>query len=316
MRKLLKGIGYTVLVLFLLFNIMTASNAYKLTHFYNREEIDSTPHSGTLYTAGVVFFGQKSYKTVIKEYPASAYDSFTVQTSDGYALAGWHVKPDSTAVPGTVLLFHGHGGNRGDVVQEANAFHRLGYNVYLVDFRAHGVSAGNVCTVGYEESKDVKALYDYAVAQGADKKKLVLWGISMGAATVMKAVDDYNLKPAKLVLEMPFGSLLDAVRGRLHIMGVPGEPLGTFLTFWGGTENGFWAFQHKPWNYAKKINCPVLLQWGIHDPRVTEAETHRIFQNLDSPHKTLIKYANCGHESLYKKEPEKWTTVVSGFLQQ
>ncbi|RFM29877.1 alpha/beta hydrolase [Deminuibacter soli] len=315
MRKLLKGTGYTLLILFVLFNTMTAFNAYKLTHFYNRNEIDSTPHAGGLHTAGVIFFGQKSYKSLLKDVPATPYDTFTVITPDHVSLAGWHIRPD-TVINGTVLLFHGHAGCRSDVVKEADAFHRMGYDVYLVDFRAHGVSEGNVCTVGYDESKDVKALYDYALAKGADKKRMVLWGISMGAATVMKAVSDFDLKPGKLILEMPFGSLLDAVKGRLHIMQLPPEPLSTFLTFWGGTEQGFWAFGHKPWEYARKINCPVLLQWGIHDPRVTEAETHHIFQNIDTPHKTLIKYANSGHESLYKKEPGKWQTVVGEFLQQ
>ena len=59
---------------------------------------------------------------------------------------------------------------------------------------------------------------------------------------------------------MPFGSLPDAVKGRVKIMGLPQEPISTLLTFWGGVQNGFWAFNLKPSEYAKKIKCPVLLQ--------------------------------------------------------
>lgn len=313
MRKFLKAAGYTLLVVFLLFNVMTAFNAYKLTHFYNRNEVDTVQQSGFLHTAGVIFFGANKPKSQLKEVPETAYDSFSVQTSDHLQLAGWHLKADSAAA-GAVILFHGHGGSRSAVVKEAEGFHRLGYNVYLVDFRAHGNSDGNVCTVGYYETRDVKAVYDYVAAR--EGKRIVLWGISMGAAAIMKTIADYDLKPYKVILEMPFGTMHDAVKGYLHMMHLPAEPLAGFLTFWGGVENGFWAFGYKPWNDARKINCPVLLQWGIHDPRVTEAEIHHIFKNLDTRNKTLIKYANSAHESLCKKEPEKWTACVSSFLQQ
>ena len=36
----------------------------------------------------------------------------------------------------------------------------------LVDFRAHGNSDGNTCTIGYDESEDVKLAYDYISNKG------------------------------------------------------------------------------------------------------------------------------------------------------
>jgi alpha/beta superfamily hydrolase len=47
------------------------------------------------------------------------------------------------------------------VLDESAGFRQLGYNTLLVDFRAHGNSGGNTCTVGYYESEDVKLAYDY-----------------------------------------------------------------------------------------------------------------------------------------------------------
>jgi len=141
----------------------------------------------------------------------------------------------------------------------------------------------------------------------------VLWGISMGAAAVSKAINDYPLQPSKIILEMPFGSLLEAAEGRIKIMKLPPEPLATLITFWGGTEHFFWAFNMKPAEFAKKINMPTLLQWGKMDPRVSEKETDLIYHNLPAS-KKLVVYENSAHESLCKKENSKWINEVHNFL--
>ena len=188
----------------------------------------------------------------------------------------------------------------------------MGWNVLLTDFRAHGNSDGLVCTIGAEESKDVKAVYDYVKASG--EKHIVLWGISLGASTILTAIDHYAIKPEKVILEMPFGTLMNAVEGRLCTMNLPTQPMGYLLTFWGGIEQRYWAFDFKPQDFATKLICPVLLQWGVNDPRVTEAETNAIFKNLASHDKMMMKYLQSGHQSLCKNENEKWVNTVSAFL--
>ena len=150
----------------------------------------------------------------------------------------------------------------------------------MTDFRAHGNSEGNTCTIGYHESADVKATYDYVAAKG--EKNIILYGISLGAATITKAMNDYeNIRPAKLILEMPFGSLQDAVKGKMRTMHLPDQPITALLIFWGGVEQGFWTYHLKPTEYVKNIQTPVLLQWGKNDNRVTRAETDSIYKNLE-----------------------------------
>jgi hypothetical protein len=86
----------------------------------------------------------------------------------------------------------------------------MGWNVFLTDFRAHGNSDGNECSVGINEAKDVKAAYDYVSGNG--EKNIVLYGVSMGAATITKAMYDYSaIKPSKIILDMPFATMQDAV---------------------------------------------------------------------------------------------------------
>ena len=98
------------------------------------------------------------------------------------------------------------------------------------------------------------------------------------------------------------------------MMHLPPLPLAPMLTFWGGTMHGFLAFNLEPSAYAKKIQCPVLLQWGKQDPRVSQQETELIYNNITSS-KKLVVYENSGHESFCKKETTKWTNELTAFLQ-
>ena len=69
---------------------------------------------------------------------------------------------------------------------------------------------------------------------------------------------------------MPFGTLQNAVEGRVKLMGLPAEPLSALLTFGAeGTEQGFGHSVISRKN-MQKISCPVLLQWGKLDLRVTQ----------------------------------------------
>lgn len=312
MKKLFK-VGFRIfLLLFVLVNVITAFHAYKFTHFYDAGEVIAKKQSEKTKwdITSDIFFGINVVKQPNKIMADSSFQSIELLTKDQIKVEGWYLKT-TNAARGTVVMFHGHGGTRSGIMNEAAEFRKMGYHTFLIDFRAHGNSGGNTCTIGYEEGEDVKLAYDFIKQKG--EKNILLWGISMGAAAICKAMNDYPLQPTKIILEMPFASILDAAGGRIKMMGLPPQPLATLITFWGGVEHGFWAFNMKPAEYAKKINVPTLLQWGKNDRRVAESETDLIYHNLPAS-KKLVVYATCGHESLCKKENSKWLLEVNNFL--
>lgn len=311
MRTFFRYLIRTVAAIFLLVNVIVIFHAYKFTHFYNVGEVEikkNEAKTGWDRTKEILF-GINAQKQ-LNELPDTSYTAVTLTTKDSIKLDAWYTLVNNAK--GTVCMFHGHGGRKGGNNAEAAAFRKLGYNTFQIDFRAHGSSGGNTCTIGYDEAEDVKLAYDFIKSR--NEKNIVLWGISMGAATITKAINDYNLQPQKVILEMPFGTIEDAVKGRLKLMELPPQPIATLLTFWGGTIHGFWAFGMKPEAYAKKINCPALLQWGQHDPRVTRSEEDILFGNISSTRKKFVVYESAGHESLCKKEHEKWVKEVTAFL--
>lgn len=312
MKRFFKILIRTAIVLFLLINVIVAFHAYKFTHFYDNGSITikrNEEKSGWDKT-NEILFGINAVKQKNTVTTDSSFQTVYLKTKDSLKLEVWYIEVDNAR--GTVCLFHGHGGTKSGVIKEAEEFRKMGFNTLLLDFRAHGNSEGNTSTIGYDETEDVRLAYDYIKNKG--EKNIVLWGISMGASTITKAIKDYTLQPAKVILEMPFGTIEDAVVGRVKMMRLPPQPIATLLTFWGGAEHGFWAFGMKPQEFVKNIVCPTLLQWGEHDPRVSKAEEDILFKNIASANKKFIVYKNSAHESLCKKETEKWVSEVSAFL--
>jgi uncharacterized protein len=312
MKRLLKLFFRSFIFLFTLLNIMAASHAWKFTHFYDDADLKrpKPEQMGGWEKTQAIIFGLRYPKSQNLIQPDSGSATITLTTDDGLKLSSWYIK--QVNAKGTIALFHGHGSSKSKIIDEAMALHQMGYSVLLTDFRAHGNSEGNTCTIGYNEATDVKAAYDYIKATA--EKNIILWGISLGAATITRAVSEYKIQPGKIILEMPFGRLTDAVKGRVRLMHLPEQPIATLLTFWGGTEQGFWGFTHNPADYAKNITCPALIQWGRLDARVTQAETDAIFENLASTQKKLVVYETAKHESLLKNDPAKWKEEISTFL--
>jgi pimeloyl-ACP methyl ester carboxylesterase len=64
---------------------------------------------------------------------------------------------------------------------------RLGFNVIMIDQRAHGESEGRTISFGYNESADVIGWVNYVREHYGNEREVMLFGISMGAATVLLA---------------------------------------------------------------------------------------------------------------------------------
>lgn len=313
MKKFFKRFGYTLLVLFVLINAICIWQAFTFTHF-SKEKITKQTHSTVFEKKFDRIFGKQHPRQLVVDSLTIPHQTLYIK-SDTLKLAAWHLIHNAdSVVKGTVIMFHGYESSRSEMIPEATAFYNMQYNVFMIDFRGHGLSQGDVCSMGYHEANDVRAAYYFIKDKG--EKNIILWGSSMGAASVTKAMhDDRNIKPSKIILEKSFGVMTDAAEGFVrNSMHEPEEPLANILTFWGSVEQGIWMFNMKPELYVKDITCPALVQWGDHDENVSREETESIYKNLGSSKKELVVYPNCRHENLLLKQPALWITSISHFL--
>src|SRR5262249_43549763 len=157
---------------------------------------------------------------------------------------------------------------------------------------------------GYREAEEVASAAEYC-ARRWPGQRLVLFGQSMGAAAVLRAVGVLGVEADAAILECPFDRMSSAARMRFAALGVPSFPCTELLLFWGGAQHGFNGFRHNPVDYARGVSCPVLLLHGAADPRVRPEHVEEIARNLAGPAQ-LVLFEGVGHESYVAREPSRW----------
>ena len=309
-KKYLKAFGGTLLTIFVLLNVVVCFHAYKMTHFTTKrvERLEDNNAMSASTKIKTILFGVENSRPQNAITPAQKFE--TIKLKSNVMLECWTINTDNAK--GTVIIFHGYRAAKSQMIDRSDEFLKMGYNTMLVDFMGSGGSEGNYTTIGFEEAQEVKTCFDYVASKG--EKHIYLMGTSMGAVSIMKAINDYHLEPTAVLLECPFGSMYKTVGLRVRLMGLHTFPTTPLLMFWGGIENGFWAFSHNPTEYAKSIKCPALLLWGESDIKVSREETDEIYANLPGK-KQLVTYPLSGHEDYLIKYHDKWVRDVSSFLQ-
>ena len=310
-RKLVKRFLWALAIIFILMNISAYFHAYKFTHFSMDDVVKSKEPKDLSITEKIkiLLFGVKNPRPENKLTPAQQFETIKLQSNK--LIECWDVRANSTK--GTVIIFHGYSGEKSSMLDKSDEFIRLGYNTLLVDFMGSGGSEGNQTTVGYKEADEVKTCFEYLLKKG--EKNIYLFGTSMGAVAILKAINDHDINPSAIIIECPFGSMYQTTTARFKLLGVPSFPMAHLLVFWGGIQNGFWAFSHRPVNYAKKIKCPTLLLYGEMDERVSRREIDEIYKNINSK-KQLKTYPLAGHENYLLQYKDEWIADVNRFLQE
>ena len=290
-------------------NVIAIFHSYKFTHFAesNSEKTKTPTKLSTGQKISTLLFGVNNPKAINEITPSTVFKTINIESNK--KIECWDIKiPNSK---GTIILFHGYGGNKSSMLDKAEVFRNLGFNTFLVDFMGSGGSEGNQTTIGFLEAEQVKSCFEYVEKRG--ENTIFLFGTSMGSVAIMKALSDFEIKPKGIIIECPFGSMYKTVYARFESMNVPTFPMAGLLVFWGGVQNGFWGFEHNPTEYSKNITTPTLLMHGQKDEKVSLEEIDEIFLNLKGQ-KELKIYENAGHENYLNKYKDEWTDDVAKFL--
>ena len=295
-------------------NVAAYHQAYAMTHF-----VKGGPRTGSAESLNfgqklkTLFYGVDLPRPQTSLSPTNvgpACRSLTFPGTNGVQLAAWYcpVSPESPLV----ILFHGYGDEKTGTLNEAKVFLELGCSVLLVDFRGSGDSSESYTSVGYDEAEDVAAAVRYANAN-LPHSKLVLYGLSMGAAAELRAVHSCGVKPDAIIAEAVFDRMLSTVRHRFELMGLPSFPGAALLVFWGGKQLGFNAFGHNPVEYAASVRCPILFLHGAADPRARLAEARQVYDAVPR-RKWFKEFAGIAHAAIVVPDREEWKKTVSQFL--
>jgi len=297
-------------------NILAFMQGTAMTRFVEDGERTARPEQLNLFErVSVILSGVNIPRPRGLSTPAKYKLDFQVHrfaNSTNATLEAWHV-PGKENLP-LVLLFHGYAASKSSLLTNARVFHELGYGALLVDFYGSGGSSGSGTTIGVKEADDVAATVDYA-RRAWPRRKIVLYGISMGGAAVLRAIAVNGVKPNAVIIEATFDTLLNTGKNRFRAIGLPRSPFAELLLFWGSVQNGFNFFSHDPVDYARSVNCPALVLHGEKDERVSLDEARRIAAAIGEKAR-FVAFSGVPHMPIVNAQADAWRRDVEKFLAQ
>lgn len=143
-------------------------------------------------------------------------------------LKGWYYTHPERATHQWAILCHGFGGRHEEMYDKAPFFDQLGFNIFMADAQGHGQSEGDYIQMGYLDRLDIVDWIQVLLRRDPEAQ-IVLYGISMGGATVMMTAGEPLPANVKAIIEdCGYTSVADEFRYQLkQLYHVPSWPLIT-----------------------------------------------------------------------------------------
>lgn len=247
------------------------------------------------YGASVLFRPPKRLPlTIFPKTFGFQHENVEFASKDGTQLRGWLI-PAATATERSLVLCHGWGDNKGDLLQRTE-FLRAKHNLFYFDFRSHGDSEGTKTSLCGPEIWDVAAaLACLRRARPEWMRRLGVFGYSMGsAAGIWLTANNPEIKA--LVVESPFwsfnGVLYQWANNAYHI---PYYPVLPTIYLMCRLRLGMNPEPLSPIHQIGRIReRPILILSGERDELMLPDTVERVFEKAHEP-KELWMIPAAGH---------------------
>ena len=191
-----------------------------------------------------------------------------------------------------------------------------GFNVLLVDQRAHGESEGKYLTFGVNERFDCLSWASYAAERFGNDVKIYLYGISMGAATVLMASALPLPKSVSgIVADCGYTSPKDIIFSVLRDHHVPAAPVYAVARLGARLFCGFDLDSASAPDALSRSHIPVLFIHGDDDRFVPCRMSRENFEASAAEHKKLLIVHNAGHGLSYMLDRPAYLSALHSFLE-
>ena len=251
-----------------------------------------------------------------KEIRSMPHEDLEVRSFDGLTLRGKYYEYEAGAP--IELLFHGYKGNaERDLAGGVERCFRLGRSVILIDQRAGGTSDGHVISFGINERRDCHAWVKHAIERFGDDVKLIIGGVSMGAATVMMAAGDPLPKNVIGVLaDCGYTSAKEIIKKVVREMHLPANLLYPFIRLGAKVFGRFNLDETSPIEAMKKCTLPTVFVHGDTDDFVPYDMSVRLCEACASEKKTLITIKGAGHGLAFPVDRDGYVNALKAIKEE
>ncbi len=204
------------------------------------------------------------------------YEDISIATQDGIHLNGWLVKNPNAKY--TLIFLHGNAGNISHRLDKIATFYKAGLNVFIMDYRGYGKSAGKPSEQGLY--LDALAVYDYLSQRtDVDSNTLIVYGESLGGAGAIDLAT--KRKIAGLIVDSSFTSVPEMAKAKS--VWIPGFLISTKMD---------------SLSKIKTVNAPKLFIHSPNDEIIPYYMSERLFNAAPAP-KGFLKIKGSHNEGFF-----------------
>jgi fermentation-respiration switch protein FrsA (DUF1100 family) len=290
--------------------------------------------AGSYYAYRIAFFSPRNGRDQVVKPKDPQYDPYrpemrriyqqlqerpcefvSIQSADGLTLSGryYHVK-DGAPLD---LCFHGYRSHPfTDFSGGAELSLAMEHNLLLVDQRAHGKSEGKTISFGILERMDVLSWSNYAAERFGEDVEILLYGVSMGGATVLMASDlelPENVKA--IVADCPYVKPLDVILYVGESTSFPSWLIKPFAVLGAKIFGGFNLQESDAVQAVRQAKVPILIIHGEADKYVPCAMS----AEAEQANPQMVRrytFPDAAHGISYLVDTERYHNIVKDFINQ
>ena len=213
------------------------------------------------------------------------------------------------------LMFHGYRGNaERDLAGGVERCFRVRRSCLIVDQRCAGRSGGRTITFGIHERRDCLKWIEFMLQHFGPDVKIILTGISMGAATVLMAgAEELPPNVVGILADCGYTSAKDIMQDVCGKMGLPPKLCYPFVKLAARILGGFDPDETSPIEAVKNCRIPVIFFHGESDDFVPCHMSRENFEACAS-RKKLVTIPGAGHGLAYAVDPEGYLKELYDFF--
>ncbi len=240
------------------------------------------------------------------------FKDFDVRTADKLLLRGWYMQSDDSAA-NTLLILHDWNESKIQKLNFAKQMFDRGFNVCLIDLRAHGNSDGKIFSPGIGSVRDLKSILDSLLANPLTNHIAIFGsGISAGIA-LQNAL--YDGRADAIVLQCPYNSFYEFVK------------LYSYKK-WGFTSFVFFPVLKRKLekmimmplknlhlsNFSKLVETPTLVMAAGIDEYYPALDSYAVYDSSAAGKKNIFLVKKSTHETIEPVGGDKYYNVIAAFI--
>lgn len=250
----------------------------------------------------------------IKKVDKIPYKEVEITSYDGLKLKGKYFEYSKDAP--IEILVHGYRGTaRRDLSAGVTRSFEVGHSALLVDQRGSGESEGKELTFGIKEKRDVIKWIDFVINEIDKDAKIILTGMSMGAATVLMCAGmELPKNVIGILADCGYSTNKKIISKVMKDLKISPKLIYPIVKLGARLYGGFDLDSDSPYEAVKRASVPIIFYHGSGDNFVPCSMSEENYNACASEKKRFVIIDGAVHGTSYPKDKEGYIKELKEFF--